>query len=130
MLTQKPTFAISLISNLPVPKTIAFGGVPTGSIYAQFAAIAAGTMSNNGCTFTATDNVARIGKIIVAVAVLDVISVKNNTNKVITMTMSNGLTPSSNVSCSPNQLAKPLEEIPSLRQGPHQIGLIRPMVIL
>src|SRR5699024_11217125 len=87
-------------------------GVPTGSMYAQLAAIAAGTISNSGCTFTATDNVASIGKIIVAVAVLEVISVKNSTNIVITSTIINGLTPSISFNCSPNHFAKPLSEIP------------------
>lgn len=103
---------------------MAFGGVPTGNIYAQFAAIAAGTMSNNGCTLTAIDNVAKIGNIIVAVAVLDVISVKNKTKIVITSTITNGLTPSINFNCSPSQFAKPLSEIPfaSAKPPPNKIN--------
>ncbi len=47
-LTIKPTRTISVIFNLPVPKMIAFGGVATGIMNAQFVAIAAGTMSANG----------------------------------------------------------------------------------
>src|SRR5699024_10079651 len=104
-----PTDAIFLILIFPVPKTIAFGGVPTGSMYAQLAAIAAGTISNSGCTFTATENVASIGKIIVAVAVLEVISVKNRTNIVIIITtivlrssIINRLSPSISINCTPN----------------------------
>src|SRR5690625_7213043 len=64
------------MDTLPVPKTIAFGGVPTGSINAQLAAIAAGSINASGCTSTAIASPARTGRIIVAVAVFDVNSVR------------------------------------------------------
>jgi hypothetical protein len=35
IVTQNPTDAICLIDILPEPKIIAFGGVPTGNMYAQ-----------------------------------------------------------------------------------------------
>ena len=47
---QNPAVAISRIVTLSVPNTIAFGGVPTGNINAQFAAIAAGIINASGCT--------------------------------------------------------------------------------
>lgn len=83
MFNQNPVLAISRIETLPVPKTIAFGGVPTGSMNAQFAAIAAGTINASGCTFIDTASAASNGRIIVAVAVFDVISVKNSTNNAV-----------------------------------------------
>ena len=79
---QNPVVAISRMDTLSVPNTIAFGGVPTGNINAQFAAIAAGIISASGCMCIPTAIVAKIGNIIVAVAVFDVISVKNSTNSV------------------------------------------------
>lgn len=107
-----------MIDILPEPKIIAFGGVPTGNMYAQLAAIAAGAISSNGCTPTATDNVAKIGKIIVAVAVLDVTSVKNKTKIVMTITIRIGLTPFNDFNCSPNHFAKPLSDIPLANAKP------------
>lgn len=107
-----------MIDILPEPKIIAFGGVPTGNMYAQLAAIAAGAINSNGCTPTATDNVAKIGKIIVAVAVLDVTSVKNRTKIVMTITIRIGLTPFNDFNCSPNHFAKPLSEIPFANAKP------------
>src|SRR5699024_12026365 len=77
MLSANPVFAISCILILLVPNTIAFGGVPTGSMNAQLAAIAAGTISVSGWTSSAIARPASTGMIIVAVAVLDVISVRN-----------------------------------------------------
>ena len=75
---------------------------------------------------TATDNVAKIGKIIVAVAVLDVTSVKNRTKIVMTITIRIGLTPFNDFNCSPNHFAKPLSDIPFANAKPPQIKLIHP----
>ena len=60
----------------------------------------------------------RIGKIIVAVAVFEVTSVKNNTNIVMTITITSGCTPSNIFSCSPSHFAKPLSEIPFAKAKP------------
>ena len=46
------------------------------------------------------------------------ISVKKSTNKVITITISNGLTPSIKRNWSPNHFANPLEEIPLANAKP------------
>ena len=39
MLSQNPADTISLMDTFSVPNTIAFGGVPTGNMNAQFAAM-------------------------------------------------------------------------------------------
>src|SRR5699024_3342818 len=46
--SQNPVLTMSMIETLPVPNMIAFGGVPTGSMNAQFAAIAQGTINAYG----------------------------------------------------------------------------------
>lgn len=43
-----PAFDIFGMVTQPLPNTMAFGGVATGSMKANDAAIAAGTMSNRG----------------------------------------------------------------------------------
>ena len=60
----------------PELNTIAFGGVATGSIKAHEAAIAAPAKSGKVSTPKETLNVTKTGKIKLAVAVLEVISVK------------------------------------------------------
>lgn len=47
-LMKNPTRTISTILIFPVPNIMAFGGVPTGNMNAQFAAIAAGIINANG----------------------------------------------------------------------------------
>ena len=60
----------------PEPKTIAFGGVATGNMKAQLAAIAAGTISIIGSTFKLGARAAKMGIKVAVVAVLLVSSVR------------------------------------------------------
>jgi len=71
----------------PLENTIAFGGVATGSINAQEALIVAGIISINGSIPKPPAVAARIGKNMVAIAVLDVISVRNVTTREVTTTI-------------------------------------------
>src|SRR5699024_2000794 len=89
----KPALAISGIRKYPEPNTTAFGGVATGSINAQDAATPAAIISANGWNPSATANAAIIGNIIDAVAVFDVISVKNMTKPTTIAITSSKLTP-------------------------------------
>src|SRR5699024_8466548 len=82
ILSAKPAFAISGMRKYPDPNTTAFGGVATGSINAHEAATPAAIINAYGWTPSAKANDAIIGYIIFAVAVLDVISVRNITNAV------------------------------------------------
>jgi hypothetical protein len=66
--------------NLPDPKTIAFGGVATGSINAQLAAKTTGMVSATGAIPRATATAPTTGKKVEVVATLDVISVKKMIN--------------------------------------------------
>ena len=61
----------------PLPKTIAFGGVATGSMNANDAEIVAGIISSIGFISIATASDARIGRIVFVVAVFDVSYVRN-----------------------------------------------------
>ena len=71
-----PFFAISIIFNLFVPKTIAFGGVATGNIKAMDPDKVAGNINSRGFTSVFIARPASIGSIISVVAVLDVSSVR------------------------------------------------------
>lgn len=71
-----PDLTISDIFILPLPNTIAFGGVATGIIKAQDADIVAGIIMRSGFIFIAILTEARIGRIISVVAVFEVSSVK------------------------------------------------------
>ena len=62
---------------LPDPKTIALGGVATGSMNAQLAANTTGIVKATGATPIATATAPTTGKNVDVVATLDVISVKN-----------------------------------------------------
>ena len=70
-----PTFAISLIFILWLPKITALGGVATGNMNANEAESVAGIIKKRGCTCIATAIEAVIGKTISAVAVFEVNSV-------------------------------------------------------
>ena len=72
-----PVLAIRGIVRYPLPNTIALPGVATGSMKAHEAEMAAGAMSKMGLIPSATAVVASMGIIIVVMAVLDVISVRN-----------------------------------------------------
>src|SRR5512144_624285 len=76
-LSQKPALIICGIRTSPVPNTIAFGGVPTGIMNAQLAAIVAGSSSSGGGTPSAGASAARIGSIVATCAVFDVSSDMN-----------------------------------------------------
>ena len=62
--------------NFPEPKTIALGGVATGSINAQLAAKTTGIVKATGAIPRATATAPTTGKNVDVVATLDVISVK------------------------------------------------------
>ena len=70
---------ISLILRKPEPKTTALGGVATGNINAQEAAIVAPTIIIRGWIPIEILTEAKIGKIIDTVAKFEVISVKKLT---------------------------------------------------
>ena len=77
MFSSIPAFAISDIFKHRVLKTIAFGGVAIGSIKAKEHDSVAGIMRISGLIFKETDKPASIGNTIIAVAVLEVNSVRN-----------------------------------------------------
>ena len=83
MFINKPVLIISLIFKYPEPKTTAFGGVATGSMKAQDAAIVALIIIINGLIPNEILTVAKIGNIIETVARFEVISVKKFTAKTI-----------------------------------------------
>lgn len=72
-----PLRAIMGIVTYPELKTIAFGGVATGSMKAQEAAIAAGAIIIKGFSPIPEATPAKMGNIIAVVAVLLVNSVRN-----------------------------------------------------
>jgi hypothetical protein len=90
---MNPVLAISVILIYPEPKTMAFGGVATGSMKAQLAAIQEATINAYGCTFMATDRDARMGSKMDAVATLEVISVRKFTRPVINNSIRNSSAP-------------------------------------
>jgi len=69
-LSQNPARAIWAMRMRSEPNTTAFGGVATGSMKAQLAAIAAGTIRASVSTPSAGARPARIGMKVAAVAVL------------------------------------------------------------
>jgi len=64
----------------PEPKTIAFGGVATGSIKAQLAAKATAAVTNNGSKFDWMAIAATTGRKVAVVAILEVNSVRKIIN--------------------------------------------------
>ena len=78
---KSPSLAISARENLLVENTMVFGAVATGSIKAQLALIAAGTIRASGLILEDKLMAARIGKISVVVAKLLVISVRKVINR-------------------------------------------------
>jgi hypothetical protein len=88
---NKPVLAISATLILPLPKTIALGGVATGSMNAIDAERVAGNIKNMGFTSIDTERPARMGRSISVVAVFEVSSVRNVINKqMIKITMNMG----------------------------------------
>ena len=76
-----PAFIISLISNCPLPKITAFGGVAIGNINAQLAAIVVGMTKNNGFISKPIAKIINIGVKVATVAVFELSSVKKIINK-------------------------------------------------
>ena len=73
----KPSFAMLVSLNLLVENTIVFGAVATGSMKAQLALIAAGTIISSGFISADKARAANIGRMREVVARLLVISVRN-----------------------------------------------------
>ena len=67
------------MGNSPLPKATAFGAVATGSIKAQLALSAAGTINHSGSISEAIATATKTGISKAVVAVLEVASVKNVT---------------------------------------------------
>ena len=86
---MRPCFTMVWIASWPVPKTTALGAVATGSIKAQLALIAAGTIKMAGSISAATAAAAKIGISKAVVAVFDVVSVSVVTINAIAMMASN-----------------------------------------
>ena len=76
-----PAFIISLISNCPLPKITALGGVAIGNINAQLAAIVVGMTKNNGFISKPIAKIINIGVKVATVAVFELSSVKKIINK-------------------------------------------------
>ena len=71
-----PALIISLISNFPLPKITALGGVAIGSIKAQLAAIVVGITKNIGLISSPIAKIINIGVNVATVAVLEFNSVR------------------------------------------------------
>ena len=118
MFNAKPALIISGMVILPDPKTIALGGVATGSMNAQLAANTTGIVKATGATPIATATAPTTGKNVDVVATLDVISVKNII-KVATASISTiGGTFSKIVKPSPIQLPRPEDPIDAAKDNP------------
>ena len=76
-----PAFIISLISNCPLPKITALGGVAIGNINAQLAAIVVGMTKNKGFISKPIAKIINIGVKVATVAVFELSSVKKIINK-------------------------------------------------
>ena len=76
-----PAFIISVISNCPLPKITAFGGVAIGNINAQLAAIVVGIIRNHGFISKPIAKIINIGVKVATVAVFELSSVKKIINK-------------------------------------------------
>ena len=85
-----PSRTISAMVTCPLPNTIAFGAVATGSMKAQLALIAAGTINRLGSRPAPSAAEARIGINRIVVAVLLVVSVRKVTIRAMVTIISNG----------------------------------------
>lgn len=108
MLINMPALTISEMVIRPLPNTIALGGVATGIINAQDAAIVAGIINNRGLVFIATATDAKIGRIISVVAVFEVSSVKKVIPKQILIIIIIGGIPASPLNLSPINAESPV----------------------
>lgn len=98
---------MSEIVSFPVPKTIAFGGVATGSMNARLDARTNGIDIFIGAIERAIAIDAAIGRKVDVVAVLDVSSVRNIINVVMRRITSHGLRFIINANDSPNHWPNP-----------------------
>ena len=116
--SAKPAFIISGIVSLPEPKTIALGGVATGSMNAQLAARTTGIVRATGAISSATATAPTTGKNVEVVATLEVISVR----KIIKVATANintiGGTFSKTVKPCPIQLPRPDDPIEAASDKP------------
>ena len=113
-----PIRTMTVIGMAPLANTIAFGGVATGNMKAHEADIVAGIMRRNGCTSSPTAVAARIGRKIVAIAVFDVISVRNVTMSAETTTRSTAGAPANKLIPPAIFAASPLSRKPLPRAIP------------
>jgi len=117
-LSTNPSRTIRWIGNSPLPNTTALGAVATGSMKAQLALIAAGTMSHRGSISTANATAANTGISSAVVAVLEVASVKKvttNANSNIIKKTGNAAT---KVNASPTWALSPDATKPLAKQIP------------
>ena len=99
---------IFLIDILPLPNITAFGGVATGSINAQLAAIVHGIAKKSGFTFMPIAKAMSIGANVAIVAVFEFNSVKKIINATKIIIRIKILYPSKNKEKLPIQLARPV----------------------
>ena len=113
-----PNLIISFMAISPDPKTMALGGVATGSIKAQDAESVAGIINNRGLTFIAVAKEPKIGRNISVVAVLEVSSVKKVNVVQTDATIINGGKSSTPLMLSPNHCDNPDSLNPLARAKP------------
>ena len=102
-----PARIISPIFTSPVPKTIAFGGVATGSMNAHEADSVAGIIKRSGSIPIAVPSDPSTGRTISVVAVFDVSSVKNVSIEQTDITIATGGKSPSAVNWPPSQSERP-----------------------
>lgn len=111
-LSHKPVRDICGMVTRPLPNTTALGPVPEGNMNAHEQANVAGIIRRNGCAWPAMAMVAKTGRKILAVAVLELISVM----KVMNNTTSSKTKKSGKILIKPSsfpiQVAKPVSENP------------------
>ena len=93
---------------MPLPNITAFGGVATGSINAQLAAIVHGMAKKSGLTFMPIAKAINMGANVAIVAVLEFSSVKKIINVTKIIIRRKILYPSKNTEKLPIQLARPV----------------------
>ena len=108
ILISTPALAISAILTLPLPKTMALGGVATGIMKAQEAESVAGIISIKGFTCMAKPTEAKMGRIISVVAVLDVNSVRKVNPKQMERIMTIGEVPARPANSLPMRADNPV----------------------
>ena len=107
-LSASPSRAIVEMGTLPLLNTTAFGAVATGSMKAQLALIAAGTINKLGSTPAARPAGARIGISRTVVAVLLVVSVRKVTTSAMVTIMMSGCRVARAVRWAPKAVESPV----------------------